>query len=135
MDKTAIALIVVSAVVLLLAVSASVIFILLKKKRKVGANSDRDERILESRERIFLNERTVGVLLALTHVPNEIEELKALQDKIKYLTPSTSEEVKKIDEQILSALNGIKEELSAGKPLSGTEGIRTALAERELYTA
>lgn len=132
MDKTTIVWIVVAAVCVL-AVCAVVIWLLTRKKSKPEEESQ-EKRILESRERIFVNERTVGILLTLTHVPNELEELTVLQDKIKYLTPSGKEEVKKIDEEILASLNAIKEELSAGKPLTGTEKIRTALAERALYT-
>ena len=104
--------------------------IILRKK-----NTPTDgELLLASRNRIQANAQTVEVLRALTSNEAELATLAALQDKLKYLTPSEKKEVCDIDDKILNCLQDMKVRLTKGDPLSGTEGVETLLAERGVYT-
>lgn len=127
-------------IVLVLAVFVGVIIaaMLLKNKRKRGV----DESVLESRDEVNENARTVQVLKVLAEGKPEVEQkLDELYDKLLYLTPSAEEEVAVIDEKIKNALGDIKIELTktrgdegCGKAEKYIEDIKVMIAERAVYT-
>ena len=127
-------------IVLVLAVFVGVIIaaMLLKNKRKRGV----DESVLESRDEVNENARTVQVLKVLAEGKPEVEQkLDGLYDKLLYLTPSAEEEVAVIDEKIKNALGDIKIELTktrgdegCGKAEKYIEDIKVMIAERAVYT-
>ena len=127
-------------IVLVLAVFVGVIIaaMLLKNKRKRGV----DESVLESRDEVNENARTVQVLKVLAEGKPEVElKLDELYDKLLYLTPSAEEEVAVIDEKIKNALGDIKIELTktrgdegCGKAEKYIEDIKVMIAERAVYT-
>ncbi len=100
------------------------------------------EKILKSREDTNKNTQTIEILLVMAE-DNEAmrQELLKLQDTLKYLTPSSADEVKKIDEKISHNLDDLKIELSKGdkekalaKAESTIKDIKLLLAQRKVYT-
>ncbi len=107
------------------------------KKKK----TDRDL-LLESRTAVSDNAQTIEVLLVLAKGKDAlIKELQDLQEKLKYLSPSTEDKVKDIDKKIKNLLGDIKIELNkhregddVGKTMRILEEIQVNVAERSLYT-
>ena len=136
MGPEIIAIICVAVAVVLLAI---LIFVFLHKKNKKGTES---EQILENRQTVATNAQTVEILLVLAKgKENTVKELLKLQDELRYLTPSTDEKVKQIDEKIANELGDCKIELSKkheenedGKLAMHLENIRLKIAERSVLT-
>ncbi len=128
-------LIVIAAAAVILAVITAVV----SHKNK---SKDTDEKIIESRGDVNGNVQAIEVLLVLSEGKPELtERLKALQDKIKYLTPSSVKEVASIDEKIYNALGDAKIELSktkndkkSGKAEKYLDQVDLLIAERRAYT-
>ncbi|MCD8372076.1 MAG: hypothetical protein LUD27_02100 [Clostridia bacterium] len=127
-------IIIAAAIVLIIIIAAAV-----SHKRK---NKDSDEKIIESRGDVNGNVQAIEALLVLADgLPELTARLKALQDKIKYLTPSSKKEVASIDEKIYNALGDAKIELSkakddkkTGKTQKYLDQIDLLIAERSAYT-
>lgn len=125
-----------AAVALLIVVCLIVVF---KKKGKHGTEK---EMINESKDLIASNAQFIEVLLVLAKgKENMIRELKEIQDKLKYLTPSANEKVTAIDEKIKDELGDLKIELNKkkeeekdDKALTHLENIRLKISERSVYT-
>lgn len=137
METKYIIMIAAAAVVVLLIVLSLVL--LLRKKGNSGTEKD----ILNaSKDRIAANAQTIEVLLVLAKGKEDtIAELKAIQDKLKYLSPSTNEKVKEIDEKIKDELGDLKIELNKkkeeekdDKAAAHLENLRLKIAERSTYT-
>lgn len=102
--------IIIAVAVVLIAAAAVVLL------RKKGGKKDERELLLESRRRVGDNAQSVDVLLVLASGKDEMtDKLKALQEKLKYLSPSADEKVKAIDEKIRQALDDVKIELTKSK--------------------
>ncbi len=129
--------IIIAVAVVLIAAAAVVLL------RKKGGKKDERELLLESRRRVGDNAQSVDVLLVLASGKDEMtDKLKALQEKLKYLSPSADEKVKAIDEKIRQALDDVKIELTkskgskdSGKAERFLEDIEVQIAERGVYTA
>ena len=114
---------------------------LLKKSWK-GKKSERDL-LLESRQLIGDNAQSVEVLLVLASGKEGMtKELKDLQEKLKYLSPSADERVKALDMKIKDALGDIKIELTkskgsedCGKADKFMQEIQVHIAERSVFTS
>ena len=114
---------------------------LLKKSGK-GKKSERDL-LLESRQLIGDNAQSVEVLLVLASGKEGMtKELKDLQEKLKYLSPSADERVKALDMKIKDALGDIKIELTkskgsedCGKADKFMQEIQVHIAERSVFTS
>ena len=114
---------------------------LLKKSGK-GKKSERDL-LLESRQLIGNNAQSVEVLLVLASGKEGMtKELKDLQEKLKYLSPSADERVKALDMKIKDALGDIKIELTkskgsedCGKADKFMQEIQVHIAERSVFTS
>lgn len=130
-----IVIIVVVAAVFVGVIIAALIFTR-RRKRSV------DETVLESRDEVGENARTVQVLKALAEGKAEMQaKLDNLYDKLLYLTPSADDEVAVIDEKIKNALGDIKIELTktrgeegSGKADKYFEDINVLIAERGVHT-
>ena len=130
-----IVIIVVVAAVFVGVIIAALIFTH-RRKRSV------DETVLESRDEVGENARTVQVLKALADGKPEMQEkLDRLYDKLLYLTPSAEDDVAVIDEKIKNALGDIKIELTktrgeegCGKADKYIEDINVLIAERGVHT-
>lgn len=137
MDNKTIIIIVVAAVAVLAV--ALCLLLILKKKKKGKTEKDI---IYESKDLVSANAQTVEVLLVLAKGKEDtIKELKSIQDKLKYLSPSTNEKVKALDEKIKDVLGDLKIELSKkreeekdDKVASLLEDIRVKIAERSTFT-
>lgn len=133
-----IAIIIICSVVAVLVI-ALILVLLLRKKG--GKNTEKDI-LLESKDIIGFNAQSVNALIVLAGSDPETEHaLKMLQDKLRYLTPSTNEKVYAIDEKIKAELGDCKIELSkkrgesdADKLQTHLENIRLKIAERSMYT-
>ena len=132
-------IIIVVAVVAAVVLVALCLILILKKKGRKGTEKD----ILnESKDLIAANAQAVEVLLILAEgKENTIGQLKLLQDKLKYLSPSTNEKVKAIDEKIKDELGDLKIELNKKKDESKDdkvaaclENVRIKIAERSAFT-
>lgn len=130
-------IIIVVAVVIALLVVLSLI-ILFKKRR--GNETEKDI-LNESKALIAANAQMIEVLLVLAKGKEKtISELKSIQDKLKYLSPSTNEKVKIIDEKIKDELGDLKIELNKKKDemddkvQTHLENIRLKIAERSTFT-
>ena len=119
--------IIVLGVAFLIAIPLSIIL------RKKNTPTD-GELLLASRNRIQVNAQTVEVLRTLTSDEAQLAELAALQDKLRYLTPSEKKEVQAIDDKILNCLQDMKVQLTKGDPLSSMQAVETLIAERSVYT-
>ena len=114
---------------------------LLKKSGK-GKKSERDL-LLESRQLIGDNAQSVEVLLGLASGKEGMtKELKDLEEKLKYLSPSADERVKALDMKIKDALGDIKIELTkskgsedCGKADKFMQEIQVHIAERSVFTS
>ncbi|MCD8040575.1 MAG: hypothetical protein LUF82_03560 [Clostridia bacterium] len=105
-------------------------------------NADTDGKVISSRADVNANVQAIEVLIYLAEgKPEMVTRLKTLQDKIKYLTPSSAKEVAAIDQKIYSALGDAKIELSktkgeskSGKAEKYLERAELLIAERSAYT-
>ncbi len=130
-----IVIIVVVAAVFVGVITAAFIFTR-RRKRSV------DETVLDSRDGVNENARTVQVLKALAEgKPDMQAKLEELYDKLKYLTPSAEDEVAVIDEKIKGVLGDIKIELTktrgeegSGKAEKYIGDIKVLIAERSVHT-
>ena len=130
-----IVIIVVVAAVFVGVIIAALIFTH-RRKRSV------DETVLESREDVSENAKTVQVLKVLAEGKSEVcAELEKLYDVLLYLTPSAEDEVAVIDDKIKSALGDIKIELTktrgeagCGKAMQYIADIKVLVAERAVIT-
>ena len=136
MGPEIIAVICAAVAVVLLAI---LIFAFLHKKNKKGTES---EQILENRQTVATNAQTVEILLVLAKgKESTVKELLKLQDELRYLTPSSDEKVKQIDEKIANELGDCKIELSKKREEGEDEklamhldNIRLKIAERSVLT-
>ncbi len=130
-----IVIIVVVAAVFVGVITAAFIFTR-RRKRSV------DETVLDSRDGVNENARTVQVLKALAEgKPDMQAKLEELYDKLKYLTPSAEDDVAVIDEKIKGVLGDIKIELTktrgeegSGKAEKYIGDIKVLIAERSVHT-
>lgn len=130
--------IVIIAVVAAVFVGVIIAALIFTRRRKRSV----DETVLESRDEVGENARTVQVLKALAEgKPDMQAKLESLYDKLLYLTPSADDEVAVIDEKIKNALGDIKIELTktrgeeaCGKADNYIEDIKVLIAERGVYT-
>lgn len=112
------------------------LFGLFKKKKSDKAV------VMDSREIVNANAQSVEVLLVLANGKEElVSELKSLQEKLKYLSPSKEEKVQAIDGKIKNLLGDLKIELTKTKGQEGSgkagkylEDVRLLVAERSVYT-
>ena len=129
--------ILVAAVILILVA----LFVLIAFKKKGGKKTEK-EILNASKDLIAANTQTIEALLVLARgKENTIKELKAIQDKLRYLSPSTDERVKAIDEKIKGELGDLKIELSKKKEeekdekvSAHLENVRLKIAERSVFT-
>lgn len=134
--KEIIIIVVAAVAVILLAVC---LFLVLRKK---GGGKTQKDVLNESKDLIAANAQSVEVLLVLAEGKEEtVKQLKSLQDKLRYLTPSTDEKVKAIDEKIKGELGDLKIELNKkkeeekdDKASAHLENIRMKIAERSVLT-
>lgn len=131
-------IIIIVAAVAAVLVILCLIFVIVTKKKK-GTEKDI---LLASKDLIASNAQSIEVLLVLAKGKEKTtKELKALQDKLKYLSPSTNEKVKAIDEKIKDELGDIKIELNKKKDeekddkvMTHFETIYLKIAERSVLT-
>ena len=131
-------IIIVVAVVAVVLIAVCLLFIL---KRKGNRSTEKDV-LNASKDLIAANAQSIDVLLVLARgKDNTCKQLKALQDKLKYLTPSTNEKVKDIDEKIKDEIGDLKIELNKkreeekdDKVESHLENILLKIAERSTFT-
>lgn len=132
-------IIIIVAVVAVILVIALCLFLILKRKGNKGTEK---EVLYASKDLIASNAQLVEVLLVLAKgKENTIKELKSIQDTLKYLSPSTNEKVKAIDEKIRDGLGDLKIELNKKKDEEKDdkvdaciENIRLKIAERSTFT-
>lgn len=105
-SKTIIIICAVCAVVVIGIVTA---IILLRRKSKIPTEKDL---LLESKQRIAVNTQIIEELLVQAE---NIDELKThlcdIQEKLRYLTPSTSADVAKIDQDIRLELTSVNKNM------------------------
>lgn len=138
MEPKEITIIAIVAVVAVLLVALCV-FLIVKKKK---GNKTEKEVVNDSKDLVAANAQTIEVLLVLADGKEDLcRELREMQDKLKYLTPSTDERVKQIDEKIRGELGDLKIELSKKKPedkddkaAAHLDNIRVKIAERSVLT-
>ena len=107
-----------------------------RKRRKMG------EKVGNERELISHNERAIESLIVLAKDDEElIQELKRVQEKIKYLTPSDNGKVADYDKKIKNLIEDMRivlikadkksdEETLPAKAMSILQQIKLAIADR-----
>lgn len=124
MKPVYIVLIVIAALI----VAAAVVVYVLYKRGPRGKKL-----IMESRRRINLSVQAVEPLkLLFADNADAVKELEKLQDELRYLTPSPSAEVKKIDENIFKLLRVARDEKTSS--IAFINNIKMELADRLMYT-
>lgn len=116
----------VPAIVVILA-AVGLVFILSKifKKRKTEA-----DKTLEDRELVAENSKSIEALVVLAKDNDSIaEELRTLQEKLKYLIPSDDSKIKDYDKKIKNLIGDMRIALtkSDGEDSKKTETILTDL--------
>ncbi len=94
-----------------------------------------DKLVIEDRDQIDRNQKAVDVLIAIY----DCEEFRELQQKIKYLKPSSNKKVIDYDTKIKNSLDDIKIELHKKKSDSqevaegALKSISILIAERNVH--
>ena len=131
MDKNTIIWVAVVAAVLLIAI---IVLVIILRKKSSGSAADVAK---DDRELIATNAKSIEALIVLSEDNDEvIDELKDLQEKIKYLMPSTDAKVVDYDKKIKNLIGDLRIALtkSDGEETKKTTGIITdiklAIADR-----
>lgn len=128
-------------VVAVVAVVLIALFVIIAFKKKGNKKTEKDV-LNTSKDLIAANAQTIEVLVVLAEGDASIiKELRTVQDKLQYLSPSTNEKVKAIDEKINDELGDLKIELSKSKAEDRADKVQTHLkninlkiAERSTFT-
>ena len=104
------------------------------KKRKMAANNKEDRELIE------FNSKSIGVLLALTEDQALQEDLKKIQEELKFLIPSPEEKIFDFDKKIKAKIEDMKilfTKNSDGKMEAKISGaireLKVLIAERNSY--